>query len=108
MKTFQKKHCCSRMTSQINKWSCDQHKDQYECPDAIIDYSSKFDEYGIIIHDGGTSSIAITNCPWCGLKLPESKRDLWFDTLENLGFENLFSNENLPAKFETGEWYKEL
>ncbi|WP_435367755.1 DUF6980 family protein [Metabacillus litoralis] len=26
--------------------------------------------------------------PWCDSKLPESKRDLWFDTFEELGFNN--------------------
>jgi hypothetical protein len=37
-------------------------------------YFNKFDEYGIPIHDGGTSCIIIKYCPWCGKKLPKSKR----------------------------------
>ena len=31
--------------------------------------------YGLIIHDGGTSAVTIQFCPWCGSKLPASKRD---------------------------------
>ena len=54
--------------------NCGDHKDEYSCPDVLIDYSEKFDEYGLIIHDGGTSSVEISYCPFCGAKLPESKR----------------------------------
>ena len=61
--------------------SCNQHKDIHSCPDVLTSYSEKFDEYGLIIHDGGTSSISTNFCPFCGEKLPEFKRDLWFDTL---------------------------
>lgn len=48
--------------------------DEVDNPDVIIKYSSKFDEYGIPIYDGGTSYILIHYCPWCGTKLPKSKR----------------------------------
>jgi hypothetical protein len=76
-----KKHCCNDMTDRVN-YVCHQHEDPFDCPDNLIFYSSKFDEYGIIVHDGGSSFIEISFCPWCGAKLPMSKRDLWFDTLE--------------------------
>ena len=77
-----------------------------ECSDAIIHYDNKFNEYGIMIHDGGTSHIIIKFCPWCGRKLPESKRDLWFQTLENMGYKN-FDTNKIPKKFRTDEWYTE-
>jgi hypothetical protein len=54
--------------------SCPQHPDRHDCPDALIGYSPKFDEYGLLIHDGGTSSLAIRFCPFCGAALPHSKR----------------------------------
>jgi hypothetical protein len=41
-------------------------------------YHPTFDEYGIIVHDGGPSFVVIAYCPWCGVGLPESKRDRWF------------------------------
>ena len=53
--------------------------------DTPILYTEKFDEYGLKIWDGGNSSILIEFCPWCGEKLPNSKRDDWFDRMEKLG-----------------------
>ena len=85
--------------------NCDEHSDMYACPDVLIAYSEVFDEYGLIIHDGGCSSMNIFYCPFCGAKLPESKRDLWFDTLENMGFDDP-SEQNIPEEFKSDEWYK--
>ena len=70
---------------------------------AIVFYS--FDEYGLIIHDGSSSIITISFCPWCGKKLPESKSDLWFDTLEKMGYDDPFTDD-IPDEFNSGEWYK--
>jgi hypothetical protein len=53
---------------------CDQHPDPFDCADILISYSPEWEEYGIIIHDGGSSRSVIQYCPWCGTKLPESKR----------------------------------
>jgi hypothetical protein len=92
------------MREQIN-FKCVDHPNTSECPDKLIGYSPIFDEYGILIHDGGSSSISIKFCPWCGTKLPESKRDLWFDTLEELGFDDPFI-QDIPKEFETDEWFK--
>ncbi|WP_394354718.1 DUF6980 family protein [Aquipseudomonas alcaligenes] len=97
-------HCCGQMKSQVNH-RCDLHTGVFECPDHLIKYSDKFNEYGIVIHDGGTSSITIKFCPWCGSRLPESKRDQWFDELEKLGYENP-SEQEIPEKYKSGEWYR--
>ena len=35
------------------------HDDPYDCPDTLISYIAKFDEFEIIIHDGGTSGYSI-------------------------------------------------
>jgi hypothetical protein len=56
------------MRSNVEK-SCNDHPDRHNCPDCIIDYSSGDDNYGIMIHDGGSAMIAISYCPWCGTKL---------------------------------------
>jgi hypothetical protein len=42
---------------------CSEHSNRFDCPDALMAYSPKFDEYGLIVHDGGPSSIAIAFCP---------------------------------------------
>jgi hypothetical protein len=56
------------------EYICEAHKSPFDCPDNLIYYSSKFNEYGLIIHDGGSSFIVISFCPFCGTKLPDSKR----------------------------------
>ncbi len=67
-------HNCPEMKKRLN-YKCDIHKNKYECPDNLVTYSKKLDEYGIIIHDGGASYILINYCPWCGTKLPDSERE---------------------------------
>jgi hypothetical protein len=42
---MRKKYCCEEMKKRIEDWECNIHKEKYECPDAIIDYSENFDEY---------------------------------------------------------------
>jgi hypothetical protein len=85
--------------------TCDIHQDVFSCPDVLINYLPKFNEYGLIVHDGGTSVIAINYCPWCGAALPESKRDEWFDSLEKLGFDNP-ANQEIPKEYDSDAWYK--
>lgn len=86
--------------------SCEQ-LDQYHCPDVLIIYHEVFDEYGISIKDGGTAYSLINFCPYCGTKLPGSKRDLWFDTLEAMGFDDP-SEQAIPDDFHSSAWYHKL
>ena len=95
-------HCCKVMQHQI-EYRCDQHPDPFDCPDNLVHYSDKFDEYGIIIHDGAASFSCISHCPWCGSRLPESQRDRWFDELAALGFDNP-SDQEIPPAYKTGSW----
>jgi hypothetical protein len=67
-------HCCETMRREVER-RCEEHPDRFDCPDALIAYSPRFHEYGIIIHDGGSSVSRIEFCPWCGSRLPESLRD---------------------------------
>lgn len=100
------KHCCKTMSDNVN-YTCEEHNDPFECPDNLVFYNSKFDEYGLIIHDGGSSFIEIYFCPWCGTKLPESKAELWFDTLEELGFDDPIQ-QDIPEEFKSDEWHRKL
>ena len=63
-----KQHCCVRMTDQLT-YHCPDHADRFACPDALIHYASQSDTYGLIIHDGGSATIAIHYCPWCSTAL---------------------------------------
>lgn len=98
------KYCCEMMTFQI-EFQCNVHSNIFECPDKIISYDLKFDEYSIIIHDSGESTIDIGYCPWCGTKLPNPKRDLWFDELEKLGYDDPVE-QDIPVEFNSDIWYK--
>jgi hypothetical protein len=64
----ERKHCCEMMRSNVEN-QCAEHQDRLDCPDCLIDYRPKTDEYGLIVHDGGSSVIAILFCPWCGADL---------------------------------------
>lgn len=66
-------HCCEAMKTQID-FVCEEHESPFDCADNLIYFSKKFDEYGLIIHDGGSSFIKIDFCPFCGKNLPKSKR----------------------------------
>lgn len=89
------------MDNQLNV-TCDQHDDPFDCPDVLVLYIAKFQEYGLIIHDGGRSLSTITFCPWCGARLPESQRDRWFDELERRGIDPW--TDEVPAEFEDDRW----
>jgi hypothetical protein len=95
------RHCCATLTDQVNQ-RCDQHESLFDCPDALIDFSARFQEYGLIVRDGGTSSVKIAFCPWCGTRLPESQRDRWFDELERRGVDPW--SDEIPAEFRDGRW----
>ena len=84
--------------------SCSVHAAPEDCRDALISYSDKFREYGLFIHDGGSSSQAINFCPWCGSKLPGSLRDRWFEELAALGFDDPCS-QDIPEAFRSGAWH---
>lgn len=92
------------MTEAVNQ-TCPDHRDRFDCPDALVEYSARFDEYGLIVHDGGSSSVGILFCPWCGANLPDSKRELWFDELGRRGFVNPFDQE-IPSEFESDAWWR--
>jgi hypothetical protein len=68
------RHCCEVMRREVER-VCDQHPDRFNCPDCLVHYSPRFREYGLIVHDGGSSTCLIRFCPWCGAQLPESLRD---------------------------------
>lgn len=97
-------HCCAIMTAQIAH-QCVEHPNPFDCPDALVCYEQRFDEYGLIIHDGGTSLRVILYCPWCGATLPASKRERWFDELAALGFDNPIA-QSVPIAFTTDAWYR--
>ncbi len=61
-------HCCAVMTEQVNR-QCAEHPERFDCPDSLVAYIPENKSYGLIVHDGGSSMIGISFCPWCGTKL---------------------------------------
>jgi hypothetical protein len=82
---------------------CEQMRRAVEDPDVPLIYTAKFDEFGVRVLDGGSSTIALEHCPWSGDKLPPSLRDAWFKELDRLGLDPLSSD--LPAEFTDERWY---
>lgn len=97
-------HCCETMRRNL-EFTCAQHSSPFECPDALVSYSPRFNEYGLIVHGGGSSVVGIAFCPWCGSKLPESLRDRWFAELEALGFGDP-GVQSIPERYRTDAWYR--
>ncbi|HEX8915338.1 MAG TPA: hypothetical protein VF796_23500 [Humisphaera sp.] len=64
-------HCCDAMRRHAEH-ACDRHPDPFDCPDHLIHRSPTTGAYGLIVHDGGTSSVRIHFCPWCGARLPDA------------------------------------
>ena len=73
-------HCCELMDGYLREG------------DVAIRYSAVVREYTIPVLDGinggvGESGIGLRFCPWCGKRFPEGLRDMWFDSLTELGFD---------------------
>lgn len=94
-------HCCEEMAEQID-YRCAEHPDPYDCADNLLVYVAPFQEYGIAVHDGGSSAVTIANCPWCGRRLPDSQRDRWFEELERLGVDPW--SDDVPVEYRDGSW----
>jgi len=50
--------------------TCADHPDLSDCPDSLVAYWESKRMFGLRIHDGGSSVLEISYCPWCGSKLP--------------------------------------
>jgi hypothetical protein len=64
-------YCCDALKVQLLH-TCAEHPDPSDCPDALIVQSRDGAEFGIRVHDGGSSFVRIDHCPWCGAHLPPS------------------------------------
>lgn len=96
-------HCCSKMKDAVES-VCDEHTDRSivrmrwsAIPRSLMSMASSCTH-------GGSSIVAVEFCPWCGAKLPESKRDRWFEELQRLGFRAPLEEE-VPEIFRDARWY---
>ncbi len=94
-------HCCLDMAwfiSEPVEW-------ESQGANPVIMWISSWDEYRIEISRMGNSSTVIYYCPWCGTKLPESKSDLWYETLYKLGYSDPGEQE-IPNEFDSDKWWR--
>src|SRR5262245_58504952 len=61
---------CVHIANQLTQ-TCPQHPDPNDCPDIILVYEPRFDEYAISGRGREPPLSTIRFCPWCGIKLPE-------------------------------------
>ncbi|CAM3289965.1 hypothetical protein STSO111631_12460 [Stackebrandtia soli] len=95
------------MIGEIDR-TCWHHDDVWDCPDFLIYYSAKFNEYGIPIRDGGSSYWAISHCPWCGTTLPASRRLDWYARVEHLDIDVWSEDEaQLPDEYRDARWWRD-
>ena len=85
------KHCCKEMEQHIASGN------------VAIRFLSKFREYGISYRVNEDAVQIIRFCPWCGRRLPDSLRGLWFDRIEELGL--MPGDPRVPTAFQSDEWY---
>ena len=90
--------CCKSMESFIDD------------PRDPLDYNPIFREYYIKIHDRAVI-ITLVYCPWCGLKLPTSLRDEYFDILYNdykldISLSDCKTHPGIPKEFKSEAWWK--
>jgi hypothetical protein len=80
-----KDHCCRKMTEQVNM-----HWPEAESPllgstDQRIYWSPVFNEYGLICQPS-PELLRIQHCPFCGQRLPDSRRAAWFERVSDTGW----------------------
>ena len=76
----------------------------YYIQENIINYNEVFDEFGITVNEDDFSVIIIDYCPWCGKKLPSSKREKWFEELEAKGFISPLFDDKIPIEYKSKKW----
>lgn len=99
-------YCCEDMAKKV--LDCCNEDKKSDDENLVVYYFSNVREYGIPVRNGevGYSSyIMIEYCPWCGKKLPESKRVEWFEALEKLGYDSPFE-QDIPDSFKCSDWYE--
>lgn len=75
-----------------------------EAGELHLTYIPKFREYGIEYRESfGGGRQVIKHCPWCGKRLPDSLRTIWFEELDQLGLD---PDDDLPDSLLTEAWWR--
>jgi hypothetical protein len=90
--------CCDMM----RRWA-------FEGDDILVEFNPRMREWGVPIPDyfgGGT--VVFEHCPWCGVRLPESLRDRYFEELWALSEsgEDVPEWDTRPPEYHTSAWWR--
>ena len=96
-----KEHCCAAMTDQANLTYPSAKSALLGSTDKRIYWSPLFDEYGLVCQPSA-EILVIAHCPFCGARLPSSRRAQWFDRLEQTGWQTW--GDPIPKEFFTEAW----
>jgi uncharacterized protein DUF6980 len=74
------------------------HSDLSDCPDSLVIHLQDTAQFGLRVHDGGSSFITIRHCPWCGADLLErvSNRELGPPAVKIAGFQLWVHGRQFP------------
>lgn len=90
-KASKPKCCCDNMDSAL-------HDGEHP-----LYYSSAYQEFGMRLSSKYEYSV-LNHCPWCSEKLPISRRDKWFDSLENINIDPWESD--IPIQYLSSAWWE--
>ncbi len=94
-------HCCLDMAYNISR----PIEVPHQGPNRVLDWYAPWDEYMIPVAYDGYSATIIAYCPWCGRKLPESKRNSWYETLRSMGYDDP-GEQDIPNEYHSDAWWR--
>ncbi len=71
----------------------------------VVDWIASWDEYLVPVAHDGYAATLMRFCPWCGARLPESKRELWYQSLYQLGYSDP-GEDDIPPEFHSDRWWR--
>lgn len=95
-------HCCLWMAYYV----AHPMETGHQGPNRVIDWVSSWDEYHIPMSYDGYRATRILFCPWCGIRLRDSKKELWYKALYQLGYTDPGGEEEIPEEFKSDLWWR--
>ncbi|MES2508842.1 MAG: hypothetical protein V4625_02890 [Pseudomonadota bacterium] len=96
-----KDHCCIEMSRQVDMLFPHAQSPLLGSTDKRIYWSPVFNEYGLVCQPSA-EILQIQHCPFCGVLLPESRREKWFERLESKGWKTW--GDAIPSEMLTHDW----
>jgi hypothetical protein len=93
-----RRHCCAELDGHLQVIA----EPSEASPDRPVSYDPVFDEYLLGAGAAGLP-VRIVVCPWCGHRLPASKRDRWYAELDRLGLDP--DDPELPPALHSDAWW---